>query len=84
MPENHPIEYPETHPHSKELRELRQSANLIYGSIKTAEQISRDEYKEAMRHLVAMGEAHKAFHGKLKEIVEILGKIEDLGSKPFI
>ncbi len=78
------IEYPERHPHSKELRELKDKANLLYDELKAKEQISRDEYKEAMTHLIEMGNAHKAFHEKLKGVVELLGQIENLAGKPTI
>ena len=83
MNEENKIEYPEPHHFGKELRELKDKGNELYNDMKFAEEVSRNEYKEAMNHLIAMGKSHTAFHERVKELAELMVKIENLAEQPL-
>lgn len=77
-------EYPQIHPHSLELKDLKDKANIMYKDMMEAENISRGEYRMAMEHLVKMGDSHKAFHERIQDLAKMIEVIEALAIKPFI
>lgn len=76
-------EYPKSHPHSEELRELRIRADALYRKIKASEDGAREAYKAAMENLVDMGRMRMESHEALAELAKIMGEIEALAAKPF-